>query len=139
MTDEREQHRRAFKFKFFGDEGADQVIEDLVDTVRVIGQQVGGRMGEDHLKRMIGIGRRFRDSDIGVERVDDGPPTELLIRGLEPEVARRFKTASGARAMKYADYLGALVKLHDEMRTLADSDPAVKAALDKLGLQTVTA
>lgn len=67
--------------------------------------------------------------------------TDLLVRGVVPSTLERFKIAAGARAMRYADYLSALVELHDAMRALADSDdhPAIKNVLDELGLATVTA
>src|SRR5687768_3944243 len=47
--------------------------------------------------------------------------TDLLVRGVDARSLERFKVAAGARALKYADYLGALVELHDAMRKLADS------------------
>ena len=67
-------------------------------------------------------------------------PTDLLVRGMSPRALERFKVGSGARALKYADYLAALLDLHDARRRLADSgDDDVAAILTELGLSTVTA
>src|SRR5688500_17913246 len=67
--------------------------------------------------------------------------TDLLVRGIDGRSLERFKVAAGARALKYSDYLSALVDLHDAMRHLADSgdQPEVAKILDELGLSTVTA
>jgi hypothetical protein len=66
---------------------------------------------------------------------------DLLVRGIPPVTLDRFKKAAGARALRYADYLSALVELHDAMRRIADADDnsKVAAVLDELGLATVTA
>ncbi|HUQ40602.1 MAG TPA: hypothetical protein VM030_10650 [Acidimicrobiales bacterium] len=66
---------------------------------------------------------------------------DLLVRGMPPVTLDRFKRAAGARALRYADYVSALVELHDAMRRLADTGdhPEVADALDELGLSTVTA
>lgn len=66
---------------------------------------------------------------------------ELVVKGLSPEALERFRVASGARAMDSAQYLTALVDLHEAMRRLADTGehPEVEAVLRRLRLGTVTA
>jgi hypothetical protein len=47
--------------------------------------------------------------------------------------------AAGGRGMTHAQYLAALVALHEAMRAAADGgDEAVAAELDELGLSTVS-
>jgi hypothetical protein len=54
-------------------------------------------------------------------------------------VAHRFRGAAGARGFTHAQYLSALVSLHEAMRKRADDgDAEVKAALGELGLGTVS-
>jgi hypothetical protein len=64
---------------------------------------------------------------------------DLLLRSVPRAVAHRFRGAAGARALTHAQYLSALVNLHDVARRRADEgDNAMSAVLEKLGLQTVT-
>jgi hypothetical protein len=64
---------------------------------------------------------------------------DLLLRRVPRAVAHRFRGAAGARALTHAQYLSALVNLHDVARRRADEgDKAMSAVLQELGLQTVT-
>jgi len=64
---------------------------------------------------------------------------DLLLRRVPRAVAHRFRGAAGARALTHAQYLSALVNLHDVARRRADEgDDAMSAVLQQLGLQTVT-
>lgn len=135
MPEERRQ-RKVVKFVV---RDGDHVIEELIEAAGDIDEgfthsfKVGDRDVGEVLRKV----RKLRDVD--VERVEDGPPTELLIRGIAGDVGQRFKTAAGARGMKYAEYLGALVSLHDALRRLADEgNDAVRAELERLGLGTVS-
>ena len=54
-------------------------------------------------------------------------------------VARRFRAAAGGRALTHAQYLTALVELHEMLRARADGgDAAAAADLQALTLQSVT-
>jgi hypothetical protein len=74
----------------------------------------------------------------------EGPPgkragDDIMLRRVPREVAQRFRAAAGARGMTHAQYLGALVALHDAMRARADGgDGELVAELDRLGLSTVS-
>jgi hypothetical protein len=62
-----------------------------------------------------------------------------MLRRVPAGVAHRFRGAAGARGFTHAQYLAALVALHESMRQRADSgDAEVAAALDQLGLSTVS-
>ena len=53
--------------------------------------------------------------------------------------AHRFRGAAGARGFTHAQFLTALVSLHEAMRKRADDgDAEMAAALDQLGLGTVS-
>jgi hypothetical protein len=73
---------------------------------------------------------------------DSGPGREhedIMLRRVPATVAHRFRGAAGARGFTHAQYLSALVSLHEAMRKRADDgDAEVKAALDELGLGTVS-
>jgi len=73
---------------------------------------------------------------------DSGPGREhedIMLRRVPAAVAHRFRGAAGARGFTHAQYLSALVNLHEAMRKRADDgDAQVKAALDELGLGTVS-
>ncbi len=58
----------------------------------------------------------------------------------QPRVARhRFRGAAGARSFTHAQYLSALVALHEVMRTRADGgDAEATSVLAELGLGTVS-
>jgi hypothetical protein len=62
-----------------------------------------------------------------------------MLRRVRGPVAYRFRGAAGARGFTHAQYLAALVALHEAMRQLADGgDAEVAAVLTQLGLGTVT-
>ncbi len=64
---------------------------------------------------------------------------DLILRRVPRAVAHRFRGAAGARALTHAQYLSALVSLHDTARRRADEgDSAMSAVLHELGLQTVS-
>jgi hypothetical protein len=64
---------------------------------------------------------------------------DIMLRRVPAAVAHRFRGAAGARGFTHAQYLTALVSLHEAMRRRADDgDAEVAAALDQLGLGTVS-
>ena len=64
---------------------------------------------------------------------------DIMLRRVPAAVAHRFRGAAGARGFTHAQYLTALVSLHEAMRKRADDGDADKAApLDQLGLGTVS-
>jgi hypothetical protein len=64
---------------------------------------------------------------------------DLMFRKVPNDVARRFRAAAGGRALTHAQYLAALVELHESLRRRADEgDGAAHAELERLGLQSVT-
>ena len=73
---------------------------------------------------------------------DSGPGREhedIMLRRVPAAVAHRFRGAAGARGFTHAQYLTALVSLHEAMRKRADDgDADMTAALDQLGLGTVS-
>ena len=74
---------------------------------------------------------------------DDAEPTreheDMMLRRVPRQTAMRFRAAAGGRGMTYAQYLAALVALHEAMRAAAEGgDDRVAAELDRLGLETVT-
>ena len=59
--------------------------------------------------------------------------------GSRPPSPHRFRGAAGARGFTHAQFLTALVSLHEAMRKRADDgDAEMAAALDQLGLGTVS-
>jgi hypothetical protein len=72
--------------------------------------------------------------------VRDRTGEDIMLRRVPAETAKRFRQAAGGRSMTHAQYLTALVVLHDAMRGLADAgaDERVAKALERLGLSTVT-
>ena len=64
---------------------------------------------------------------------------DIMLRRVPRDVARRFRTAAGGRGLTHAQYLAALVELHEAMRALAGGggDERVGAELERLGLTTV--
>jgi hypothetical protein len=69
------------------------------------------------------------------EREDE----DIMLRRVPRTVAQRFRASAGGRAMTHAQYLAALVQLHEAMRRRADGgDAELAAELDRLGLGTVT-
>jgi hypothetical protein len=73
---------------------------------------------------------------------DEAPGREyddILMRRIPSSIAHRFRGAAGARGLTHAQYLTALVGLHEAMRQRADSgDAEAMALLDELGLRTVS-
>ena len=64
---------------------------------------------------------------------------DIMLRRVPAAVAHRFRGAAGARGFTHAQYLTALVSLHEAMRKRADDgDAEMAAALDQLGLGTVS-
>jgi len=64
---------------------------------------------------------------------------DIMLRRVPAAVAHRFRGAAGARGFTHAQYLTALVSLHEAMRQRADGgDAEVAAALHELGLGTVS-
>jgi hypothetical protein len=64
---------------------------------------------------------------------------DIMLRRVPAAVAHRFRGAAGARGFTHAQYLAALVALHESMRERADrGDGEVAAVLSQLGLGTVT-
>ena len=64
---------------------------------------------------------------------------DIMLRKVPAAVAHRFRGAAGARGFTHAQYLTALVSLHEAMRKRADDGDADTAtALDQLGLGTVS-
>jgi hypothetical protein len=64
---------------------------------------------------------------------------DIMLRRVPAAVAHRFRGAAGARRFTHAQFLTALVSLHEAMRKRADDgDAEMAAALDQLGLGTVS-
>ena len=64
---------------------------------------------------------------------------DIMLRRVPAAVAHRFRGAAGARGFTHAQYLTALVSLHEAMRRRAAAgDAEMAAALDQLGLGTVS-
>ena len=74
----------------------------------------------------------------------DAPPGErededIMLRKVPRPIAQRFRASAGGRGMTHAQYLAALVELHESMRVRADAgDGELAAELERLGLSTVT-
>jgi len=75
-------------------------------------------------------------------RAPDGPERDtedIMLRKVPGAIAKRFRGAAGGRGLTHAQYLAALVGLHDAMRGLADGgNDEIAKELDRLGLATVT-
>ena len=72
---------------------------------------------------------------------EPGPRTheDIMLRRVPADTARRFRAAAGGRGMTHAQYLTALVALHEAMRRQADSgEQGVASELERLGLASVT-
>jgi hypothetical protein len=71
----------------------------------------------------------------GAERESE----DLMLRSVARPVAQRFRAAAGGRGMTHAQYLAALVALHEAARRRADAgDGDLAAELERLGLSTVS-
>jgi hypothetical protein len=73
---------------------------------------------------------------------DDSPDREyedIMLRRVPIAISRRFRGAAGARGLTHAQYLTALVTLHENMRQRADGgDDSSVQVLAELGLGTVS-
>jgi hypothetical protein len=64
---------------------------------------------------------------------------DIMLRSVPKLVAQHFRGAAGGRGMTHAQYLAALVELHQAMRERADGgDSELGAELEKLGLSTIS-
>jgi hypothetical protein len=64
---------------------------------------------------------------------------DIMLRSVPRAVAQRFRAAAGGRGLTHAQYLAALVGLHESMRGRADAgDDELHAELERLGLTTVS-
>jgi hypothetical protein len=64
---------------------------------------------------------------------------DIMLRRVPRAVAHHFRGAAGARGLTHAQYLTALVTLHEEARRRADAgDTKMAAMIAELGLQTVS-
>jgi hypothetical protein len=64
---------------------------------------------------------------------------DIMLRSVPKLVAQHCRGAAGGRGMTHAQYLAALVELHQAMRERADGgDAELAAALDELGLSTIS-
>jgi hypothetical protein len=82
-----------------------------------------------------------RDLVFAARRVGPGDRDheDIMLRRVPRSVGHRFRGAAGARGLTHAQYLAALVDLHEAMRQRADQgDPEVAATLERLGLRTVS-
>ena len=64
---------------------------------------------------------------------------DIMLRRVPREVAHKFRGAAGARGFTHAQYLAALVALHEAMRRRADGgDEEIARELERLALRTVS-
>ena len=71
--------------------------------------------------------------------LEDREDEDVMLRRVPRETAARFRAAAGGRGMTHAEYLAALVALHEAMRARADAgDAALGEELRRLGLASVT-
>lgn len=63
------------------------------------------------------------------------PTTKMMIRSVPRDVARAMTTGAAARGLTNAQYLAALLALHEALR----SGEEARSALKRLGLEAVTA
>jgi hypothetical protein len=87
-----------------------------------------------HVGRVVYFKHELDDAGDGERTHED-----LMLRKVPAPVARRFRAAAGGRALTHAQYLTALVELHELLRARADGgDAAAAADLQALALQSVT-
>jgi hypothetical protein len=84
-----------------------------------------------------------RDVFFKVKRVFEGEEgkesEDIMLRSVPRATAQRFRAAAGGRGMTHAQYLAALVELHESARArAARGDAELAAELERLGLSTVT-
>lgn len=93
-------------------------------------------------RNMVWMARGGPDEELVVARgggPGDREHEDIMLRRVPRSVGHRFRGAAGARGITHAQYLAALVDLHEAMRQRADQgDPEVAAALERLGLRTVS-
>jgi hypothetical protein len=82
----------------------------------------------------------FRHEVREVAAPDEGRESEdIMLRSVPRATAQRFRAAAGGRGLTHAQYLAALVQLHESMRVRADAgDGSLAAELERLGLTTVS-
>jgi hypothetical protein len=88
-------------------------------------------------------GRRIERDVVFLRRGPEGAgereDEDIMLRRVPRPVAQRFRASAGGRSLTHAQYLAALVELHESMRTRADGgDAELAAELERLGLSTVT-
>jgi hypothetical protein len=87
-----------------------------------------------HVGRVVYFKHELDDAADGERTHED-----LMLRKVPAPVARRFRAAAGGRALTHAQYLSALVELHERLRARADAgDEAATADLAALALESVT-
>lgn len=81
----------------------------------------------------------FLTRTVRAEGREEREDEDIMLRRVPRAVAQRFRASAGGRSMTHAQYLAALVELHESMRTRADAgDAELVAELERLGLSTVT-
>lgn len=81
----------------------------------------------------------FHRAEPGPEEPGRRDHEDIMLRRVPAHTARRFRAAAGGRGMTHAQYLAALVTLHEAMRRRADGgDHGVAAELEALGLTSVS-
>jgi hypothetical protein len=84
-------------------------------------------------------GTRERDVVYIRSGAEERDAEDIMLRRVPRPVAQRFRASAGGRGMTHAQYLAALVELHESMRTRADGgDAELATELARLGLSTVT-
>src|SRR3954453_21944273 len=82
----------------------------------------------------------FRHKVKGVFEGEEGKESEdIMLRSVPRVTAQRFRAAAGGRGLTHAQYLAALVQLHEAMRARADGgDGELAAELERLGLARIS-
>lgn len=87
-------------------------------------------------------GENFFFRAVDVSESPEAPDREfedIILRRVPRAVAHRFRGGAGARALTHAQYLAALLSLHEGARQRADAgDKEMTGLLRQLGLQTVS-
>jgi hypothetical protein len=87
-------------------------------------------------------GPREAEDMFWIAKADASPDREhedIMLRRVPRGVAYRFRGAAGARGLTHAQYLSALVSLHEAMRQRSDGgDAEATVVLEELGLRTVS-
>ena len=85
------------------------------------------------------IGHDVFFQKVEIDAPADRDSEDIMLRRVPRSIAHRFRGAAGARGMTHAQYLAALVNLHEIARQRVDSgDGELAAILDDLGLRTVS-